>query len=208
MKKLIFVLLAFCLLAGLAACGKPAASGLLSDEEIARYESCYLQEINQAIQKLGLKEVERDKSLRGALSIHTPRKAAGISFQQELLVSTGNVNGLYGVMLAVDSLEEGDAVKALSELYTQAVEKYGDPSTYPGLGNRLSEALESIEKNGLQGERYAETWAVGGMTDFTLEISPRERGAALTASYQVQTIVQGKPLSEEELKERVAANQK
>lgn len=209
MKKAMSVLLALCLLLGLGACGNGQSSGLLETGEIAHYESCWLQEINRAIQTLGLADMDRNQNLRDVLTLSETRKIAGMDFKQELLSSTGSLDGLYGLRLTAAPMEDWREVgRAASELYAEAVEQYGEPGTYPGQEGRLSENLEMIEKNGLQSGRYTETWTVGELTEFVLELSDTEQGPTLTATYQVQTIVDGKRLTADELKARVAEKQK
>ena len=201
MKKAMSVLLALCLLLGLGACGKPAGgSGLLSKEQIARYESLYLKDNDQMLSGLGLDEGEIASPEFGRIFLRESKTIAGREFQTALLISEFDPTGLYGVsdyLMPGEGPDENEVIKAL---YAQAVELYGEPD----MEDIVSENLKDIEeRNSL---RIA--WTVGQLSEFTIQLLRLEEPVYLEVSYRIQSIVDGRKLTVEEMLERVLEAQK
>lgn len=201
-KKIAGLILGLCLLLSLAACQE--SSGFPGEKEVAQYEKLYLKDINEAIHGLGL-QVEKEENLPGAFSVEGPCKLAGTDFRQDLLSSTSEPRGFFGIRFTAEFADGKEAGKTALALYDEAVKLYGQPSTYPGMQNRLDR--EELEKGSLPEGQYAETWTAGQLTELTLRAISTEQGVQLTLTCQLQTVVDGKRLTTEELQERVASKQ-
>lgn len=186
MKKRVAVcLLAFALLLSLGACGQknegPSSGGILSKEELSQYEALYGESFDTVKQELKISE--EDVSTEGFPQVMPKiENIAGQVYGREpifqlLLTTPGEeLMGLQETLVFESEEEQAKAGEVLKNLFEDAKKAYGEPSTYEGLTNRISDHLEEIEKTGITAE-YSETWAPSGKTDFTLTASQMQ-GAA------------------------------
>lgn len=219
MKRSMFVLCLAVLIA-LGACGGPNGknSGLLTDEEIGKYESLYLTESGSALSALGFAEKDIDKdgkgyealSSAGAYPVKAPRSMAGVDFRQVVLTSIAEPEGLYGVRFYANFMEKEDAQAAVKAIYEQAVERYGEPfhdAYSPSyLSNQLDDPTHGFE-----------SWEVGEFTELNLQLFDVTNAAnfspdwdyrySLDIEYRVRRIVDGKLLTVDEVLEMVKAIQ-
>ena len=199
LTRALLALFVVAVLAGCEAAGKPT-EGLLSEEEIARYESVYLRGKDSILQDLGLKEDDISGKDFGQWPLKEPRSISGFEAPAFLLVSepetTAELNGakyegLYGVYYNIKA-EKPAAVK---DIYEDALELYGEPDTYPGLQNRISENLDELDGDTLL-KSYEESWFLGERTTLTLAVSPypETEEFRISVNYHVTTLRNGQVL--------------
>ena len=79
-------------------------------------------------------------------------------------------------------LENGADLKtAVNALYEDAEAQYGDPDTYEGMNNRISENLESMDN---VSDSFTETWSVSEQTELTWRIDLIGDKVLLQLSYE------------------------
>lgn len=195
MKKLSLLLALCLLLLALPACGNKKPEGLLSQDEIAKYESLYFSDNDAMLKELALgpEDVNTEEKMPGLWPLKATRPVDGNGFRQALLVSETEPMGLYGVRLFSASISHDRALELAQSLYDNAVELYGRPGTYPGTEARLSEGLEN-------GSGGMETWDVGEKTTLTLRLTAASEVDGdgdmdtLELTYQVRTLRDGQPV--------------
>ena len=195
MKKL-SILLALCLLLlTLPACGDKKPEGLLSQDEIAKYEELYFSDNKSMLKELGLgsADVNTEEKMPGLWPLKATRPVDGNGFRQALLISETEPTGLYGMRFFSASISHDHALELAQSLYDNAVKLYGQPGTYPGMEARLSEGLKD-------GSGGMETWEVGEKTTLTLRLTSAAQTDGdddmdiLELSYQVRTLRDGQPV--------------
>lgn len=215
LKRSMLVLCAIAFLA-LGACGSPNGknSGLLTDEEIGKYESLYLMDDETVFNELGVSEKDIDRESdygKGAAKIGSyvlkePRSIAGADFEMTLTTSTLEPEGLYGVRFHTSFMEKEDAQAAVKAIYEQAVERYGEPfhdAYSPSyLSNQLDDPTHGFE-----------SWEVGEFTELNLQLFDVTNAAnfspdwdyrySLDIEYRVRRTVDGKLLTVDEVLEMV-----
>lgn len=219
MKKLIAVLLALTLaLAALAGCTQQSvwkSSGVLSGEEIAFIEGQYLKSVNATAEQMGFKTLARQDDLY-ALEPGDKRSIAGLDFTQRLGYDM-NAEEFYHLSFYTENLTDKAKVDETAKaLYEELVKNYGEPQREDySPRHSLEDWLEYARiKEGFDGQAGLVTgdagasWVVGDMTDVGMEVLLVEDSYYLiTLSYRLQTIVDGRQLTEDELRERVRSVQ-
>lgn len=219
MKKLIAVLLALTLaLATLAGCTRQSvwkSSGVLSGEEIAFIEGQYLKSVNATAEQMGFKTLVRKDDLY-ALEPGDKRTIAGLDLTQRIYYDT-NSDEFYHLSFYSENLTDKAKVdEAAKALYEELVKDYGQPEREEySPKHSLEDWLEYAQvREGFDGQPGLVTgdagasWVVGDMTDVGMEVLLVEDSYYLiTLSYRLQTIVDGRRLTEEELRERVRSVQ-
>lgn len=155
-KILLTLGIAGILLLTVTGCGqKQSAQGLLSDSEIKTLESLYGHNQQAVLEGLGLSEndvQEREKAL-GCWNIKTPREIMETPFEQVLMYDTTfDENVLYGesfIFSGSEDTKQDEMIQLAVDLVEEAQELYGEPSTYPGMNNRLTvDGVTDALKNG------------------------------------------------------------
>lgn len=173
-KRMLVICLAVML--ALGGCGGPKreAAGLLTMNEIAKYEGLYLQGTDILWDGLGLTEDDLADQDFGRWELKNTRSIAEKDFQQTLLLSEVVPDGLMGAAFHRRLESDSERAELLRELYDQAVSIYGPPDTYPG-HDEDSRILKQLEKE-LPGGCF-ETWNVGERTQVELRLFiPSEMG--------------------------------
>lgn len=173
-KRMLAVCLAVML--ALAACAGPKkeAAGLLTLDEIGRYEGLYLQGKDGLLDGLGLAEEDLSSQEFGRWELKNTRSIGGKDFRQTLLLSETDPDGLIGVAFHRRLESDSERAELLRELYDQAVSLYGPPDTYPGHSedSRIEKQLEKELPGGC-----FETWDEGDGTVVRLSLLiPSEMG--------------------------------
>lgn len=189
MKRIYSILLAACItLLCLGGCGDTGSredSGLLTEDEVKTYESHYLQGTDTLLDDLGLTEDDIDNKEYGLWALKEPRVIAGKDFTAMLYVAESEeYNGLYGVAYTAQL----DA-KEIKSLYQAAVKDYGEPTTYQGVPNLLSQNLDKLD--GSKEDNYVETWGLGDQTIFSLSIYSGDGELNAVVLYSVRTVEEG-----------------
>jgi len=215
-RRLSIVLLALTLVMG--ACTASAPSGLLSGNEVSKYESLYLTGNEHVLEQLGFTNDDLDTGVKdydfwqeaGAFPMKEPRNMGGTDFQQLVLTSITEPEGLYGVRFSAKFMEKTEAQEAVKAIYEQAVELYGEPTSDGASPSYLSSQLEDPESG-------FETWEAGRFTEMRLSLSDATEYAnfspdwdfryTVEVEYRVPRIVDGKLLSPDEILERVRSIQ-
>lgn len=178
--RAVALFMAFLLLLAFAGCEKAEESaGLLSTKQVSSIEALYGQDRDAVLKALGLEESDVSQGDSGSWSINEPGPFEGKGFAQWLLFyDTGEFSGRrYGYNTA----DKNEALALIKDLLAKANELYGEPSTYPGETNRLSD--DGFEKAFLSTKQAAshggsEEWTVGEKTKFQLNVTLVEDGSA------------------------------
>ena len=177
-----------------------SAQGLLSDTEVSTLESLYGHKQDAVLEGFGLSEndVKESENLLGCWDVSTSREIAGKAFDRLLMYDiTHDENVLYGQCFIFSDLEgtkQDEMIQLAVSLIEEAQQQYGEPSTYPGIDNRLTAdgAADAI-KSGEMTSAYEE-WNVGENTLLTISIQIAENAQAETgtgsyvqAEYRINT---------------------
>lgn len=134
---------------------KQPAQGFLSDSEIQTLESLYGHNQQAVLKELGLSEndMKQVENIPGFFDIGTPRDIAGKAFDQLLMYDiTFDENVLYGesfIFSGSEDTKQDEMIQLAVDLVEEAQEQYGEPSTYPGMNNRLTvDGVTDALKNG------------------------------------------------------------
>ena len=198
MGKIAAVCLALGILATAAGCQreKPAA-GLLEDSQIATLESLYGQTLEPVLEGLGLSQEDgtaTEVNPQGVVygwTMNDPVVLAGVEIYQ-LLAFEWETGEFFGTKYHRGLIPPEEGSQAAADLLEQALSLYGEPTTYPGLQNRLTgetfpQELESALELG-KSDGWTETWDnLGDGTTFVLQVSAMEGTVSLDLSYQ-QTV--------------------
>lgn len=213
MKKLSLLLALCLLLLALPACGNKKPEGLLSQDEIAKYESLYLTGNDSLLKDLNLSEADVDtqaegyENLRsgGVIPLKDARAIAGTDYQVLLMTAVTQPEGLYGVQFRVQLRDADQAKKVLNAVYPLILERHGEPDTY-STEKQLSQQLDAPASG-------FDTWALGGVTELNVRLTNYEEAAnfspdweyrfGLELEYRVPSIVDGQRLSGEEVLDMV-----
>lgn len=187
-RKILTLLLSSMLLFCLPACEEEALyGGLLTPEEVAQCELLYGEDMEtfQKAQGISDKEIERVHD-GGRWRLYWKREIEGQAFTQNCLASKGKDGGLYGVRYEL-RMKDGREKKVLSltlDLYEDALEAYGEPTTPPDTPNRISESLDILKKNKLLDCNFEERWDVGDGSEFSILSMVDEKAAVIYLCYQ------------------------
>jgi hypothetical protein len=189
MRKISSLLLIGCLLLGITGCSNPAKSPASSNLSPETLVSEFNKGKDDAFSDLKLtegKDVTLDKQLEGVYRYKDP-----VSFldQQFNLILLTSVSSEKKIIYAVDyekvfsgSSAGKDAYDMAKSLMRKLTDKYGTPTTYPGLSNQLSSL--SDYKSGSQ-EKYSEQWKVSDSADVYLNLMGLTNpSASLTIEYR------------------------
>lgn len=170
------------------ACQQPAASnGVPDSKTIETYESLYGKPIEdvEATLKLSESDYTADEGHPERLILNEKQKLGGKEFTELLMFTIGQEPKTFlgiGYTLQENDMEELASVT--ETLLKDLKSAYGEMSTYPGSGNRISAegTMEQIKK-GVQ-NNWQENWNVGKNTQVTLQVSILQNGGMVTLSYQ------------------------
>ncbi len=160
-------------------------TGLLTEEEIRRMEALYGRSSDDVLKEKDLTEDHidhRDGPGDSMWYLSEKRMIAGEPYDEILLFDA--VRGpFYGEAFYQAEISELDAAM-LKELCESTVKMYGEPSTYTGTRNRLSEELTK-EDAFSQGISWYEDWTVGSDTDLRIEATVLEGRMRVTIQYRM-----------------------
>ncbi|MCD7862100.1 MAG: M56 family metallopeptidase [Lachnospiraceae bacterium] len=152
-------------------------NGFPDAEWVASLETLYGQEQAAVLASLNLEESDVVKADgTGLKNLREPVSLLETDFTQSLLYDvTSEAPTFYGTRYQYDS-EDAAAIVTLAEaLIKECNEQYGDPSTYPGLLNRLTNGdfADDFAKTWERGltDQWREEWLVGEQTLCTLSVS-------------------------------------
>lgn len=173
----------------------PDGEGLLTEEEIALYESLYFAEDKKTAEALGLTEEKLNQKVMGMVLLDDKRKIAGAECWVTLLFSETEPKGLYGVRIQAGIPDTEQARETVMAMYEQAVALYGEPNTFEGYVDsaRLSQRPEGFQS-------AYETWSLGEKTDLTLTYRSAEGSEdsddmdLIELTYQVRILQDGQPI--------------
>lgn len=180
------ILLAMLILLALAGCAEEG-TGLLTLNEIAKYEGLYLQGTDVLWDGLGLTEDDLAYQNIDLWVLKEPRSIGGKDFEQELQLWTldpSESSGLRCVAFTRRFESDSERAELLRELYDQAVSLYGPPDPQPPR-DKYSRVLVQLE-NEIPGGCF-ETWDVGEKTMLKLwlfdpsEVDPPVAGVPFIA---------------------------
>ncbi len=175
-----------------------AQEGLLSDAEVSALESLYGHKQDAVLEGLGLSadDVSENKDFMGCWDISTPREIVGSSFEPMLMYDiTYDEDVLYGqsfIFSDTEGTQQDKMIQLAVDLVEAAQQQYGEPSTYPGIDNRLTaDGAADALKSGEMTSAYEE-WNVGEHTLLTISVQiagsdQTEAGCYIQAEYQINT---------------------
>lgn len=142
---------------------------------IAELEALYGQGKEAVLQALEVTEdTESPISARGMWSLKETTALQGVDFSQALLCNAADET-LYGLRYWYRTDDPDQAVQLAQGLLEEGRELYGEPTTYPGLSNRLSADsfaadFDAAISSGTMAD-WKEEWALGENTLCTLSVS-------------------------------------
>ncbi|MCD8131891.1 MAG: hypothetical protein LUE16_11570 [Lachnospiraceae bacterium] len=162
----------------LAGCGQPETeeeSGIMSEEQISTMEALYGQDQAAVLEGLGLKDSDvSEGDNAGCWDLQETAALFGAEFKQMILYDV-STETMYGMWYAYNSDEETAPLELAENLLEECSSLYGEPSTYPGSLNQLTneDFAEDFSKTWSDGlsDSWSETWSVGENTTCTLNVS-------------------------------------
>ncbi|MGM9538030.1 MAG: hypothetical protein ACI3VN_06830 [Candidatus Onthomonas sp.] len=157
------------------------AAGILSEEEIAAYEALYRKSQEETLDALGLKAENAFQLDEIAATFTDAREIEGQMFLCALNFSESeDYQGFYGVdFRAVIPADQENLLETVKAIHQDALDQYGTPSTYEGLGEILSDQLENGSWTGV------EDWVVGDQSTFRMWVNDMGDEVALQLHYQI-----------------------
>ncbi len=186
-QKAIAALLSLTLMLLLFSCGSKAGSsqegeGPLSLSEISEYEALYGQQKDKALNALGLSQEDIETEDQFAARIKKQRVILEKESVTELLFDVVPQEGSFaGILFAFQEEDEDKAKELIEPLYQLSKELYGEPSTYVGSNNSISNWLSGDRKQLLA--NYLETWSIE-KTEYSLRIDKADTGIVFTLHYR------------------------
>lgn len=155
-----------------------AEEGLLTEEEITTLEGLYGKAIDEVLEALSLNGEEAFMQDEISITFESARTIGGLTFLEALNFSADE--GFYGVDYRTGVPSDTEQLaETLQQIYDDAVVLYGEPNTYPGLENILSEQLAQGQMTGM------ETWAVSDGTTLTMKADDMGDLVVFSLSYQI-----------------------
>ena len=155
---------------------------LLKEEQLSTIESIYNQDRPKVLEALHIEESDISQgTLPGGWDLSEPVSFEGTEFSEILLFDV-SAETFYGVRF-ICYFENAEELSGLAEdILEKANTIYGEPSTYPGLPNRLtsedfSKELSESMNQGTLGD-WREEWSLGEKTRCTLSASVVENNVA------------------------------
>ena len=186
-QKAIAALLSLTLMLLLFSCGSKTGSsqegeGPLSLSEISEYEALYGQQKDKALNALGLSQEDIETQDQFAARIKKQRVILEKESVTELLFDVVPQEGSFsGILFAFQEEDEDKAKELIEPLYQLSKELYGEPSTYVGSNNSISNWLSGDRKQLLA--NYLETWSIE-KTEYSLRIDKADTGIVFTLHYR------------------------
>lgn len=155
-----------------------AGEGLLTAEEITTLEGLYGKPMEEVLTALSLNAEKASVQDEISITFEGVRTIAGQAFNETLNFSPEE--GFYGADYRTGFAgDRGSLPETFQQIYDEAVTLYGEPDTYPGLGEILSEQLAEGQITGM------ETWAVSDGTTLTIKAEDMGDLVVFSLSYQV-----------------------
>lgn len=152
--------------------------GLLTAEEITTLEGLYGKPMEEVLEALSLDAEKASVQDTVSITFEGVRTISGQPFNETLNFSAEE--GFYGVDYRTGFAgDRGSLPETIQQIYDDAVALYGEPNTYPGLGNPLSKQLEQGEITGM------ETWAASEGTTLTMQVDDMGDLVVVSLSYQI-----------------------
>ncbi len=167
-------------------------NGLPDETWVASLEALYGQEQDAVLAAFNLEVSDvGETDGTGLWNLREPVSLLENDFTQSLLYDvTSESQTLYGTRYQYDSEDATALVTLAEELLEKCSEQYGEPSTYPGLLNRLTneDFAEDFIKTWERGltDGWQEEWLVGERTLCTLSVSVNgENMGAISLQYKL-----------------------
>ncbi len=158
---LVVFLLNLCMLSGVASgCTKPDSTQKTRDinEAFSLYSPMLFEQKEKVLNKLNLKEEELVEYPVNGLILSEQETVADYPYEVALLF-VKDTDEFYGFHYKANITDKEQALKQYDAAISWFRTKWGEPSTYPGLGNRYLDAkdpMEKLQKNG--SGSLVETW--------------------------------------------------
>ncbi len=149
--------------------------GLPDSGRIAALEALYGQGKETVLEALEVTEdAEAQRPVRGMWSLQDTAALQGVGFSQALLYNAADET-LYGLRYWYRTDDPDQTVQLAQGLLEESRELYGEPTTYPGLSNLLSDDtfaddFAAAMAGGSMAD-WKEEWAVGENTLCTVSVS-------------------------------------
>lgn len=158
------------------------SKSLLSGEQLTTIESLYDRNQSETLERLQLEESDISQgTYPGLWNLAESVSIEGKEFS-EFLLFDASTETFYGVRF-MNRFEDAEEISGyVKDILKKANDVYGEPSTYPGLQNRLasetfsSDLLESMNSGALN--NWREEWTVGEKTRCTLSVMVVETNVA------------------------------
>lgn len=180
----VFCVLLLLISLSLSGCQKKDEDGkwLYTEKQLSAVEALYGQELPEVLAEFQLKESDVSESaMPGAWDMPESVSIEGKEFSETLHFDVSN-GTFYGVMFTNLFKDMEDLPGYIDGVMKKITEVYGEPTTYPGIQNRLtsedfpSDVLDSMKNGDLS--HWREDWDVGEKTICTLTVSVVEMNTA------------------------------
>lgn len=159
----------------LGGCSRSQANtGLLRDDDLTSHEKLLGQPLYTVVKELGFSEGQVTPCQEvGLWETGEKRRIADQEFEWFLLSDVAT-DLLYGYWYRYEGTDKVQVLDTANQVLTEALEAYGQPTTYPGSLNRFSSLDEDTWNNAVKkGEiqDWYEEWSVGENTRCTLTLT-------------------------------------
>lgn len=184
LKKLGVTFFMVAIIFGLVACSAQNTASNKENEELAEKIGQKKEVVFKDLELEEEKDIELSDNLPGVYLFNKERNIHGEEFKLGLNFDV-NTDIMYGFTYVKEidgDLKEGyDLVRKISEELTEEI---GDPDTYPGLPNKISEIPDFDEIETSEHSDFLETWELDG--DLSLQLRVKfvsDAGALITLQY-------------------------
>ena len=186
MKKITIMCL-LCFVTCISFSGCESKSGttsevLLDEKSLSSVEALYEKDSVAVLNEMDLKNEDiKYDNLPGLYTLTTTVSFEGVEFSKALLFDEAS-DTFYGIRYITNFENTKETSDFVEDLLQKIIYRYGEPSTYPGIHNRLlSEMfLDDMTKSMDDGtiSNWREEWLVGERTHCTLSVGVMERNVA------------------------------
>ncbi len=166
--------------------------GVLSLQEIEQQDQLYGERSSEVFAKMNLSEemIDRRESSSGKYRTNRTRSICSQDFSELLLFSI-NPESFSGVMFFVVLEDDPPEISnIINEIYDSIKNEYGEPSTYPGMENRISECsaeiIKSVKTN--KSKTYSDNWVLSASTLLTYSVECSNGQVVLYLKYSMPPI--------------------
>lgn len=159
------------------------AQGILDVEDISKYETLYGCEKQVALDGLNLSQRDIDSENELFCIMNQERIISDERFNVILTFDLLKQKKVFsGITFTFETEDKNKANELIYTLFQLSKDSYGEPSTYEGTSNRISEMFPI---SGELSQGYLERWNIGEVTEYTLRMEQIKDSVNISLVYRL-----------------------